>query len=1010
MKVLAMRLAQVAPSLLHKSQAGFVPGRKITDQTKLIELMIAYAEATEQNGLVVALDQEKAYDKIAHDYLWKTLEAFHIPAELIKTIKALYEQAETSVMINGHLSSKFKIVRGVRQGDPMSCLLFDLAIEPLAAMLRSSELKGYKIPGNDEKLIANLFADDTTTFLSADDNFADLQIILDRWCKASTAKFNIKKTEIIPIGSNEFRKTVLETRKTKEDHGMIPKNMHIAKDGEAIRILGAWLGNKINDEGVWAPTIEKIDQNLKWWERSHPSMEGRRLIVQMVIGGMTQYLTQVQGMPREVEKRIAKRVRKFMWSEKQMSPVNEQTLYTPIEVGGRAVLDIASRNEAISVMWLKSYLSFGPDRPIWAFVADAFMAARVPISEQNIEKEMRMNLFLQSWKTYVGNKAPKGLRDLLQTAKKFGVRPEGLILSSEILRQMPIWYHREADKKIRRMNHQNASKCLRIKHLVRTVGDAEQVASSLNDPAHNEDANCLCDNCTEAGNNKGCENPHLCFKRARELLSMIPPKWNPLTGWKENDPASLPHPSTEKGMITIGGLKDVFRVFTEGQTTNELPERLTGLENGVQEIETVAAGFKQVLNEERQRAVGVGIFYDDNDARNLAVGRLPSSMIQTQSTGEILAVKLAVEKSSPEKRVHVHCNLKSTETLLAEKLEKMEETGYIGTRNPELIQATVAAIRRREIKTKVRYHENKNDYPKIAKAVEKAAQGAKKQAPEVVDLEIIPTLKLTGAKLSKITQSLSYKAIRAQKMKREYKKRRRTELNVQEAKADATTLSGVEPSGESLWKAIRHKDISREARYFLWMTFHDAYMVGSNWLRPGFAPEYQERSECKICHKTESMKHILVECDAPGQAVIWALAEELWLKRRRTWPKPTLGTILASPSLKLRSEYREEETGDTRLYRIMMSESAHLIWKIRCERVIREEPMPVTPAEVDRRWRHAIASRADLDKKMTNPKYGKKALNKDLVKSTWKGIFDDENNIPDPPVAGETGVLVDSLR
>ena len=109
-----------------------------------------------------------------------------------------------------------------------------------------------------------------------------------------------------------------------------------------------------------------------------------------------------------------------------------------------------------------------------------------------------------------------------------------------------------------------------------------------------------------------------------------------------------------------------------------------------------------------------------------------------------------------------------------------------------------------------------------------------------------------------MTQSLAYKAIRSRKMKYEYKKRKRTELNVQVAKIEATTLLGAEPSEESLWKAIRHKDISREARYFLWMTFHDAYMVGSNWLRPGFAPEYQERSECKKCHKTESMEHILL--------------------------------------------------------------------------------------------------------------------------------------------------------
>jgi hypothetical protein len=200
-KVLTQRLGQVAPTLLHKSQAGFVPGRSISEQTKLIELLINYAEASEQNGVIIALDQEKAYDKIAHDYLWKVLKAFGIPEKFITTVKALYQEAETQIMINGHLSSKFKVTRGLRQGDPMSCLLFDLAIEPLAAYHRESHLKGYEIPGSEEKLIANFFADDTTTFLSAEDNMDDLQNILTKWCTASTAKFNIQKTEVIPIGT-----------------------------------------------------------------------------------------------------------------------------------------------------------------------------------------------------------------------------------------------------------------------------------------------------------------------------------------------------------------------------------------------------------------------------------------------------------------------------------------------------------------------------------------------------------------------------------------------------------------------------------------------------------------------------------------------------------------------------------------------------------------------------------------------------------------------------------------
>lgn len=88
---------------------------------------------------------------------------------------------------------------------PLSCLLFDLAIEPLAEMLRKSDLTGYQIPGARDRLITTLFADDTTVYLSEGDSVASLEEMLDKWCKASGAKFNLDKTEIIPIGTEKYR-------------------------------------------------------------------------------------------------------------------------------------------------------------------------------------------------------------------------------------------------------------------------------------------------------------------------------------------------------------------------------------------------------------------------------------------------------------------------------------------------------------------------------------------------------------------------------------------------------------------------------------------------------------------------------------------------------------------------------------------------------------------------------------------------------------------------------------
>jgi hypothetical protein len=71
----------------------------------------------------------------------------------------------TVVIINGVTSSRFKVKRGVHQGDPMSCILFNIAIESLACMLRKATLKGFEIRGNNNRLIASLFADNTTVYL-----------------------------------------------------------------------------------------------------------------------------------------------------------------------------------------------------------------------------------------------------------------------------------------------------------------------------------------------------------------------------------------------------------------------------------------------------------------------------------------------------------------------------------------------------------------------------------------------------------------------------------------------------------------------------------------------------------------------------------------------------------------------------------------------------------------------------------------------------------------------------
>ena len=190
---IALRLAEVAKNMIHEDQAGFVPKRSLYDHTKTTNLAIEYCEMMDRNGCIIALDQEKAYDKIDHEYLWKIMEHYEFPEEFINRIKELYKNTGKAIIVNGVMTKQYKVGRGIHQGDPMSCLLYNFAIEPLADAIRSSNLKGIGINEDVDRLIVSLFADDTLVYLGEEDDLKKLQQIINTFCKASTARLIWKK-------------------------------------------------------------------------------------------------------------------------------------------------------------------------------------------------------------------------------------------------------------------------------------------------------------------------------------------------------------------------------------------------------------------------------------------------------------------------------------------------------------------------------------------------------------------------------------------------------------------------------------------------------------------------------------------------------------------------------------------------------------------------------------------------------------------------------------------------
>lgn len=162
-KILSTRLQKVMPSIISSDQTGFTSDRHSFFNTRRF-LDIIFSPSSNTPEVVVSLDF-KAFDRVEWEYLFFELGKFGFDPKLISWIRLLYAFPSASVYTNGVRSPPFLLQRGTRQGCPLSPLLFNIAIEPLAIWLRSHDaFKGITRHGMVHKL--SLYADDLLLYVS----------------------------------------------------------------------------------------------------------------------------------------------------------------------------------------------------------------------------------------------------------------------------------------------------------------------------------------------------------------------------------------------------------------------------------------------------------------------------------------------------------------------------------------------------------------------------------------------------------------------------------------------------------------------------------------------------------------------------------------------------------------------------------------------------------------------------------------------------------------------------
>ena len=200
--VISNRLKKVLNNIINENQKGFIAGRFLGENVRLIYDVLFESKKQNLPGLLLFTDFEKAFDTVSWKFIMKVLDYFNFGNSLKSWVGLFQKGSETCILQNGFMSNCFGLRRGCRQGDPISPYLFILYAEILGKMVRKNkEIKGISINGKEYKL--SQYADDTQLILDGTEKSLKAALnLLKQFYIMSGLKINVDKTRALWIGSS----------------------------------------------------------------------------------------------------------------------------------------------------------------------------------------------------------------------------------------------------------------------------------------------------------------------------------------------------------------------------------------------------------------------------------------------------------------------------------------------------------------------------------------------------------------------------------------------------------------------------------------------------------------------------------------------------------------------------------------------------------------------------------------------------------------------------------------
>ena len=316
-KLLTNRLLLLIEHIISPQQYA-VAGRNIYQAVTLLRDLHYHATSKKLDAFFIALDFHKAFDSINHNYLLQTLQRMGLPTQLYQTIASLNSEATSQISINGFLTHPIELQRGVRQGDPLSMILFLIAAEPLATTIQHhNDIRGIKIPGKHE-IFSCRYADDMTLTLQ---NLSSVETAFKQvrhFEHACGLRINMQKTNGLLCSSDITRLVNLPA---------IPWNH------KSLTLLGSVIGTPAAITQEWNRILTNFKMETKKLSSYILTHNAKALLTKSKLMPILTYTAHIYPLAVSHRKEITTKIENFMAGDPRLTlPI--KVLALPLNQGG----------------------------------------------------------------------------------------------------------------------------------------------------------------------------------------------------------------------------------------------------------------------------------------------------------------------------------------------------------------------------------------------------------------------------------------------------------------------------------------------------------------------------------------------------------------------------------------------------------------------------------------------------------------------------------------------------